>query len=131
MIGTEGHNEIAMSDSNDSLVEPTPPVRAAAPVRPVTPEPPATPPVPPVRTAPVPVHAALAAVTAGNLRAAYAEYVVNPNTHDTVIRVRDAVTGKVLSETPSPEMEQMVVALKKYSDTLNRYRATPRNGSAT
>jgi hypothetical protein len=131
MIDTEGHNELAMSDSHDSIVEPTQPVRAAAPVRPINPELPAVPLDAPIRTAPVPVHAALAAVTAGNLRAAYAEYVVNPNTHDTVIRVRDAVTGKVISETPSPEMEQMVSALKKYSNSLNLYRAAPRNGSTT
>jgi hypothetical protein len=75
-------------------------------------------------------------VTAGNLKAAYAEYVVNPDTHDTVLRIRDAVTGKVLSETPSPQMEEMVIALKKYSDSRTRYRpnanGTPTNpGSAT
>jgi FlaG protein len=108
-----------MTDYQEIRVEPTVPVRPAAPVRPINREHPAV--VPPDATK---THhdAAKAAVTDGNLRAAYAQFMVNPDTHDTVIRIHDATTGEVLSETPSPEIQQMKETLKKYADTLARYK---------
>jgi hypothetical protein len=77
-----------------------------------------------------PRDSARAAVTDGNLRAAYAQFVVDPDTHSTVIRIHDADTGQVLSETPSPEVQHMTETLKKYADTLSRYRASQHTGTA-
>src|ERR1700675_1053181 len=99
-----------MTDFQEIRGEPTQPVRATAPVRPISREQPVV----------APEHQqarheeAKAAVTDGNLRAAYAQFVVDPDTHMTVIRVHDAKTSEVLSETPSVEIQQMNDALKHY-----------------
>ena len=39
----------------------------------------------------------VAAVTGGSLSAAYAEFVVNPDTHDVVIRIRELGTDRVIT----------------------------------
>jgi hypothetical protein len=117
-----------MTDYQETRVEPTVPVRAMAPVRPIDRERPVI--VPP--DAKLARHeAAKAAVTDGTLRAAYAQFLVNPDTHATVIRIRDANTGEVLSETPSPEIQQMNDALKQYADTLVRFRAAHQAAAGT
>jgi len=66
------------------------------------------------------------ATTGGSLRPAYAQFVVDPTTHDTVLRIRDANTDAVISESPSPEIQAMTRALKAYADTLARRQAAVR-----
>jgi hypothetical protein len=63
-------------------------------------------------------------VTDGNLRPAYAQFITNPDTHVTVILVRDATTGKILRETPPPEVQQMTETLKKYAAAQARFQAS-------
>jgi uncharacterized FlaG/YvyC family protein len=67
-----------------------------------------------------------AAVTGGQLSAAYAQLYVNPDTHDVVIRIRDSATDEVIREYPSSEIEHMAEFLKQYADTLARRRAAAR-----
>jgi len=69
------------------------------------------------------LHTAAAATTGGGLRPAYAQYDVNPDTHDIVLRIRDATTDQVLSETPSKEIQAMSKYLNDYAATLSRHRA--------
>ena len=64
-----------------------------------------------------------AATTGGHLRAAYAQFVVDPDTRDVVVRIRDAATDEVLSELPSKEIQAMTRNLKEYAETLARRRA--------
>lgn len=71
-----------------------------------------------------------AAATGGNLRAAYAQFAVNPDTHDVVIRVRDSATDEVLREYPSKEVEALASYLKQYAEMLARGRAALRGGRA-
>jgi hypothetical protein len=109
-----------MTDYQEIRIEPTVAVRPLAPVRPINRQHPVV--VPPaVKQARH--EAARAAVTDGNLRAAYAQFVVNPDTQATAIRIHDANTGEVLSETPTVELQLMTDALKQYADTLVRARA--------
>jgi hypothetical protein len=63
------------------------------------------------------------ATTDGGLRPAYAQFVTDPDTHDTVLRIRDANTNAVISESPTPEIQAMSRALKAYADTVARHRA--------
>jgi flagellar protein FliS len=67
-----------------------------------------------------------AAVTTGQLTAAYAQLVINPDTHDVVIRVRDSATDAIIREYPSREVEHMAKFLKDYVDTAARRRAAGR-----
>ena len=117
-----------MSYGRDLRIEPTPPVTSAAPVQPVQHEAHAADPVEhkPVRDP----HAAAAATTGGNLRAAYAQYDVNPDTNDVVLRIRDATTDQVISETPSKEVQAMSKYLNDYAATLSRHRAALKNPTA-
>jgi hypothetical protein len=69
-------------------------------------------------------HDPKAAVTDGSLRPAYAQFVVDPDTHITVIRIHDAGTGQVISETPSPEVQQMTETLQKYADAQAHHQAS-------
>ena len=84
-----------MSYGNDLRIEPTPAVTSPAPVRPVHQEAHAADHVEhrPARDA----HTAAAATTGGTLRAAYAQYDVNPDTNDVVLRNRDATTDQYLN----------------------------------
>ena len=105
-----------MPDTSRGPIEPVPSVGSSAralpvrhpaerPVNASTPEPARAPDVP--------------AATAK----AYAQFVVNPDTHDVIIRVRDAVTDAIIREYPSTEIEQMNKHLLEYSATLARRRA--------
>lgn len=79
----------------------------------------------------VPVHQRdVAAITDGTLPRAYAQLVVNPDTHDLVIRIRDADTHDVLSEYPSEAVEHMARDLLQYLNTLQRRRGAARNEKA-
>jgi hypothetical protein len=91
-----------------------------APVLPVRPERPAG---APAEHRPAPDDNSVAARTAGNLRAAYAQFIVNADTHEVIIRVKDANTDEILSEFPSKDMQAMMRAMKDYADTLARHRA--------
>jgi hypothetical protein len=66
---------------------------------------------------------AQAAVTSGQLSAAYAQLIVNPDTHDVVIRVRSSVTDEIIREYPTKEVEHMAKFLRDYVDTVARRRA--------
>jgi len=113
-----------MSDSRDLSIQPTQPVGGASAVQPVRSE-------GSVGTSgspqPEPDEHTVAAATGGSLRAAYAQFVINPDTHDVVVRVRDSETDQVLSETPSPEVERVAKYLKDYANTLARHRAALRS----
>lgn len=62
--------------------------------------------------------------TGGGLRAAYAQFVVNPDTNDVVIRIKDSATNEVLRELPSPEVEAMRAHLNTYVQKLSQHRAS-------
>src|SRR5438067_258207 len=100
-----------MPDS-DLRIEPTPAVSAPAPVQPVRNDAPIA---RPVDQKPAPAPGITVASTGGTLRPAYAQYAVNPDTHDVVIRIRDAATDQVISETPSREVEAMTKYLNEYA----------------
>ena len=117
-----------MSDTRELHIEPTPPVFGAARVQRVRPERPAGTPAPP---RPEPSDDSVAATTGGNLRPAYAQFVVNPDTNDVVIRIMDSETDAVLNEYPSKEVQAMSSYLQGYARTLARHRAAVQNpGSA-
>ena len=109
-----------MSDNRELHIEPTSPVRGSAPVQPVRPESPAG---TPAAQRPEPGHDSVAASTGGNLRPAYAQFVINPDTNDVVIRIMDSETDAVLNEYPSKEVQAMSSYLQGYANTLARHRA--------
>src|SRR6266851_5405605 len=117
-----------MSYGRDLRIEPTPAVTSPAPFQAVQHEPHAAAAADhkPARDP----HTAAAATTGGNLRAAYAQYDVNPDTHDVVLRIRDASTDQVISETPSKEVQAMSKYLNDYAATLSRHRAALKTPSA-
>jgi uncharacterized FlaG/YvyC family protein len=65
----------------------------------------------------------VAASTGGSIRAAYAQFVIDQDTQDVVVRIHDAETHQVISETPSKEIQAMHAYMKNYTDTLSRHRA--------
>jgi hypothetical protein len=97
-----------------SPIGPVPPVGGSQPVRSVQPG------TSPRRD---PGQGDPAAVTSGQLNAAYAQLVINPDTHDVVIRVRDSATDDIIREYPSKEVEHMAKYLKDYVDTARRRAA--------
>jgi hypothetical protein len=117
-----------MSYGKDLRIEPTPPVASPAPVQAVQHQAPAADSV--ARKPAGDPRATVAATTGGNLRQAYAQYDVNPNTHDVVLRIRDAATDQVLSETPSKEVQAMSKYLNDYAATLSRHRAALKSSAA-
>ena len=110
-----------MSDTNNPRIEPTPAVRGPAPVKAAPPE---SSGAVHVDRAPVPAQATPAATTGGSLRASYAQFSVNPDTHDFVISVRDATTDQVITETPSPEVEALSKSLQDYAAAVAHHQAT-------
>jgi FlaG protein len=58
---------------------------------------------------------------------AYAQFVVNPDTHDVVIRIRNSSTDEIIHEYPSSEVERMNHYLIQYSAALARRRAAKQN----
>jgi hypothetical protein len=113
-----------MSD-RDLRVEPTPAVSAPAPVQVVRHAAPVAARIDQKRA---PEPATAAATTGGSLRAAYAQYAVNPDTHDVIIRIRDSATDQVISETPSVEVEAMTKYLSDYAANMGRRRAATTSG---
>ena len=107
-----------MAELNELRVEPTAATSPSHPVAGVGPEQPAPTPQP------APAKPALppAAATSGQMRAAYAQFVIHPDTHDVIVRIRDAKTDEVLNEIPSPQVEEMSKFLRDYADTLARRR---------
>lgn len=69
--------------------------------------------------------------TGGGLRAAYAQFVVNPDTNDVVIRIKDSMTNEVLRELPSPEVEAMRAHLTTYVQKLSQLRVSHGTPQAT
>ena len=63
------------------------------------------------------------AATGGRLRAAYAQYVVDPETHEVSVRIRDAATDEVIRHIPSAEVEVVNTALREYAEALALRRA--------
>ena len=78
-----------------------------------------------------PKPTAVVASTSGSLRSAYAQYIIDPTTHDTVVRIHDTNTGAVISESPSTEIQAMLQALKAYADTAARHQAARHTGVAS
>jgi FlaG protein len=71
----------------------------------------------------VPAHQHdVAAITEGALPHAYAQLVVNPDTRDVVIRIRDADTHEIISEYPSEAIEHMAKDLMQYLNAVQRRR---------
>lgn len=64
-----------------------------------------------------------AATTGGSLRPAYAQYGIDPDTREVVIRIRDASTDEVLDELPSKEIQAMSKHLRDYAEAMARHRA--------
>jgi hypothetical protein len=58
------------------------------------------------------------AATAGHLRAAYTQFVVDPDTHEVSVRIRDAATDEVIRQIPSAEVEAVNKALRDYAQAL-------------
>ena|SRR5919201_2404500 len=117
-----------MSDSRELQIPPTPAVVGIAGVLPVRREGAIS--TPDKAKAEVGPRRA-AAVTGGNLRAAYAQFAVNPDTHDVVVRVRDSATDEVLREYPSKEVEALARYLNEYAEMLVRRRAALRGSLAS
>jgi hypothetical protein len=116
-----------MSDLRIPLVTRASPVSGPAPVQPVRRDLPTQAPVDQTQARP----STVVADTGGSLRPAYAQYVIDPTTHDTVVRIRDTNTGAVISESPTPEIQAMLRALKAYADTAARHQAARHPGTAT
>jgi hypothetical protein len=115
-----------MSDARDLRIQPTPAVNGPVPVQLVRHEAPVQ---PPIARPPAADPNATSATTGGNLRAAYAQFAVNEDTHDVIIRIHDAATHQIISETPSREVEAMAKYLSDYAATM-RLRAAPASGPA-
>jgi hypothetical protein len=101
-----------MSDRIDTSVKPVLPITGARSVQPVRSD------------APAQRKPDVGAVTDGNLPAAYAQVVVNPDTQDLVIHVRNATTGQVITEHPTSELEAVATSMKRYAAILARVRAS-------
>jgi FlaG protein len=65
----------------------------------------------------------VAATTGGQLHGAYAQFLVDPDTQDVVVKIRDASTDEILSEIPSTEIQALNKHLKEYTELLARRRA--------
>lgn len=115
-----------MSNILESRISPTSPVVRSAPVQPVRRDAPTNAP----DDARQPKPSAVVASTGGSLRPAYAQYIVDPTTHDTVVRIRDTNTGAVISESPSVEIQAMMQTLKAYANTVAGQQAARHSGAA-
>jgi hypothetical protein len=113
-------------DRQDLRIEPAPPVGGAAPVRAVQADAAAR----GATNADSGRQSQAAAVTGGGLRAAYAQFVVDADTHEVVVRIRDASTDEILNEMPSREVQEVEKYLRTYAETLARHRAALRRDSA-
>jgi hypothetical protein len=77
----------------------------------------------PAQPAPAPVEQDVSASTNGQLQNAYAQFVIDPHTHDVVVRIRDAATDRILTELPSPEVQAVSRNLRDYAELLARRAA--------
>jgi FlaG protein len=102
----------------DRRIDPTTPAVGTDPVRDYMPGRPAV----PAGGSPSSAHAVESdepvAATAGHLRAAYTQFVVDPETHDVSVRVRDAATDEVIRQIPAAEVEAITKALRQYAQAL-------------
>ena|SRR5215208_6699208 len=117
-----------MSGSQEVRIEPTPPVVGAGAVQPVRSAGPAATPAELSRNADRPTPAA---ATGGSLRPAYSQFVVNTDTNEVVLRIKDSLTDAVLNEFPSKEVQAMSKHLQDYAATMARRRVATQNGSAS
>jgi hypothetical protein len=80
----------------------------------------------PVRESAVPTQAdPVAAFTSGHLRAAYTQHVIDPETHEVSVRIRDAATHEVISQLPATEIEALSRSMREYAEALAlRHAAT-------
>lgn len=109
-----------MSDSGTNPIAPVAPVANTPAVQPVRDQ--RSMALPGERTSAGTDRPAAAAVTGGSLPASYAQFVVNQDTHDVVIRIRDSATDRVIEEYPSAQVEELAKYMKAYADTLARHR---------
>ena len=58
------------------------------------------------------------AATAGHLRPAYTQFVVDPETHDVSLRIRDAATDEVIRQIPAAEVAAVNKAMREYAQAL-------------
>ena len=115
-----------MADRPELRIDPTAPTRAAESLR-----------LPSGLSGqqPVPADASTAApgqgrpehepavATAGHLRPAYAQYVIDPETHEVSVRVRDAATDEVIRQIPPAEVAALNRSLREYAEVLARRHA--------
>jgi len=109
-----------MPESNEIRIEPVAGTRAAEPVQHAAH---ARPAVSYGEPKPAASDADVAASTTGHLQNAYAQYLVDPDTNDVVLRIRDASTDRILTELPSREVRAMNRHMKEYADMLTRRAA--------
>ena len=69
---------------------------------------------------PTPAERDVVAAVGGHLRGAYAQYIIDPDTNDVVVRVRDVATDALLSETPTPEIQALNRRYREYAATMAR-----------
>lgn len=111
-----------MSDTQQLRIEPTAPVGGVRPVQPAGVER-ATPDVRPEVRAVDSTRSAAAIATTGDLPAAYAQFVVDPDTQEVVVKIKDVATDRVVTELPSPAVQAMDKSLREYAEFLARHRA--------
>jgi hypothetical protein len=68
-------------------------------------------------------HEVAATSTTGGLPSAYAQFLVDPDTHEVVVKIRDLATDKVLTELPSKAVQAADKSLREYAEFLARHRA--------
>jgi hypothetical protein len=118
-----------MSHSNDLRIEPLRPSAASKPIKVAYPTPHIVPlvdaqPARPESDEPeLAVANDAAATTGGQLPPAYTQFVVDPDTHDVILRVRDGTTNRILQELPSAELQALSRNLTEYADKLARRHA--------
>ena len=110
-----------MSDSGTNPVAPVGPVASTPAVQPVRGQRWVA--LPGERTPAAADRSVPAVATGGGLPASYAQFVVNHDTHDVVIRIRDAATDRVIEEYPSAQVEELAKYMKAYTESLARHRA--------
>src|SRR5205085_8705249 len=109
----------AMSKSEDLRIEPVAHTSAAQPIHAA----PRIPAVPQPADPKAPVRQDMSIVSNGEIRAAYTEFVVDPETHDVIVRIRDAATDRVLDELPSAQVQAVHKAMADYAEKMARHRA--------